>query len=404
MKKSIKHHLISIFLVLCCVVLTLCAAALKPGDVINYVLATEIRAFINGYEIPSYNIDGRLGIVAEDLRGYGFDVVWNADIGTLDIKRKAGVGVTNAIAPEKASGKINVGERIANVLFTEIVTYLDGRKVESFNIDGRTIIYFKELAAYGTYLYDNDIRASMISYDRHSFKANTITELPKKIIHAGGEIGGFLGSNSLEALDNSYSKGFRVIEMDFVLSSDGAPVCLHNWSDFYSSKFSTVPSSVSDFASTKIFDRFTSVTLDSLVKWLQLHNDVYIVTDVKENNIDVLHHIADAHPEIISRIIPQIYQYDEYLPTRAMGYSNIVLTLYRLPTYENKADYRYNSQFAKKYKLLAVTADATLAKKAFVDAFVNAGVPLYVHTVNDASEQQEYIDMGITGIYTDFAR
>ena len=52
--------------------LSLSAAALRPGDVAGQVLATEIRAFIDGVEIPAYNIDGNLGVVAEDLNAYGF--------------------------------------------------------------------------------------------------------------------------------------------------------------------------------------------------------------------------------------------------------------------------------------------------------------------------------------------
>ena len=32
---------------------------------------------------------------------------------------------------------------------------------------------------------------------------------------------------------------------------------------------------------------------------------------------------------------------------------------------------------------------------------LNAGVPLYIHTVNGDAEQQVYFDMGIDGIYTD---
>ena len=383
--------------------LTVCAAAMQVGTVIDHVLATDIRAFINGYEIPSYNIGGRLGIVAEDLRGYGFAVEWNGDARTLTVTRKPGEGVT-AVADTDELGEAEIGTPLMPVLFTDIVTYLDGRQVDSFNINGRTIIYFTELSGYGTYLYDNDMRASMISYQYHPFKARTIESLPLKIIHAGGEVGSYLGSNSLEALNNSHWKGFRVIEMDFVLSSDGKPVCLHNWSQYYSNQLGSVPVSAAEFTNVKIFNKFTSVTLDSLVAWLVMHPDVYIVTDVKDNNVDVLHHIADAHPEIISRIIPQIYQYDEYVPVRAMGYSNIVLTLYRLPTYEDKVNCRYNVEFAEKYSLLAVTADATLAKASFVNAYVTAGVPLYVHTVNDEAEQQKFFDMGVTGVYTDYAR
>ena len=402
MRKTTKRILSCILLATACLALNLSVAALNPGDLIDHVLATDIRAFIDGYEIPSYNINGKLGIVAEDLRGYGFDVVWNGDDRTLSISRNAYKVTSPAEISEKNTAPI--GTKIEPVLFTDIVTYLEGAQVESFNIGGRTIIYFSNISKYGTYLYDDNARASMISYDNHDFKTITLPELPQKIIHGGGEVGFYLGSNSLEALNNTHSKGFRVIELDFMLSSDGKPVCIHNWSQYYSNQLGSVPVTAAEFANVKIFNRFTALTLDSLVKWMVLHPDVYIVTDVKEDNVNMLRHIALAHPEIIGRIIPQIYQYDEYVPVRAMGYSNILLTLYRLPTYFDKVNSKYNAEFAKKHRLLGVTADATLANQKFVDTYVAAGVPLFVHTINDAEEQQKFCDIGVTGIYTAYAK
>lgn len=395
MKKATKHSIICVLLVTLCTALTLCAAAARIDGL--YVMPTDISAFIDGYEIPAYNISDKLGVVAEDLRGYGFDVVWNGEARTLTVSKNT-LGVTAPIS------EIEHNNKKLPVYSTDIVTYLDGNVIESFNVGGETVIFFSELAKYGTSHYDNDCRASFFSTARHSFAKKTMEALPKKIIHAGGEIGGMLGSNSLEALNATYEKGYRVIEMDFVLSSDGHPVCLHDWSSYYSDTLTFVPVTKSEFESTKIFNQYTSVTLDSLVAWMKAHADVYIVTDIKENNVEVLRNIAAEHPEIISRIIPQIYQYSEYLPVRALGYSNIVLTLYCLPTYNDKTNGKYNSSFALKNGLLAVTSDATLAKESFVKAFTSAGVPLYVHTVNDEAEQQRYFDMGVTGVYTDYAK
>ena len=396
-----KHILCSVCLIVLCLGLTVTAMALRVGDTVDFVLSTDIRAFINGYEIPAYNISGRLGVVAEDLLGYGFSVEWNGEARTLSIRRNEGA----AFAPiaVHSTSHAPIGTPILPVLHTDIVTDFDGETVESFNIDGRTIVYFSELARYGSHAYDNDVRMSMVSFDKHAFAKTTIVTLPEKIIHAGGAIHERVGSNSLEALNYSYSKGQRFIEMDFVLSSDGIPVCLHDWSQFYSNALGSEPITAEAFSRVRIFNFYTSVTLDSLVTWLGTHPDVYIVTDIKEDNVGVLRQIAQKHPEIMTRLIPQIYQYDEYTPVRAMGYSNIILTLYRLPTYEDKVNVAKNVQFAQKNGLLAVTADVTLVDPAFAEAFASAGVPLYVHTVNDTATQESLRQMGVHGVYTDFA-
>ena len=52
---------------------------------------------------------------------------------------------------------------------------------------------------------------------------------PLMIAHAGGGIKGQNYSNSIEALDLNYAKGFRYFEIDFSWSSDRQLVCLHDW-------------------------------------------------------------------------------------------------------------------------------------------------------------------------------
>lgn len=50
------------------------AAAFQIGDVIGEVLLTDIRTYIDGEPIKSYNIAGRTAVIAQDLADYGFSV------------------------------------------------------------------------------------------------------------------------------------------------------------------------------------------------------------------------------------------------------------------------------------------------------------------------------------------
>lgn len=47
---------------------------------------------------------------------------------------------------------------------------------------------------------------------------------PLMIAHAGGGINGLSYSNSIEALDLNYDKGFRIFELDFSWTSEGQSV------------------------------------------------------------------------------------------------------------------------------------------------------------------------------------
>jgi len=47
------------------------------GKMAGNVYHTDIKAYLNGNEIKSYNIDGRTAILCEDFRDYGYDVIWD---------------------------------------------------------------------------------------------------------------------------------------------------------------------------------------------------------------------------------------------------------------------------------------------------------------------------------------
>lgn len=65
---------------ICCLLLTaivlLCTTHINATAIIGSVLTTDIKAYINGLEIPSYNVDGNMVIIGSDLRSYGFNVVY----------------------------------------------------------------------------------------------------------------------------------------------------------------------------------------------------------------------------------------------------------------------------------------------------------------------------------------
>lgn len=377
--------------------LPLSAAALRPGDAAGHVLATEIRAFIDGVEIPAYNIDGHLGVVAEDLDAYGFVTAYDDATRTLTVTR-TGDTVRGVAIPE--SSHQPSGTVLLRVLYSDIRVYLDGREVVGYNIDGRTIILFSALDAYGrrTYLHG----ASLSMLETGALCDAAPVTLPAYVVHGGGLIDGYAGSNSLEAIDAAYAAGNRMLELDFLLSADGIPVCLHDWSSFYSNAITNGEAMTRDaFLAARIYERYTPLDLDSLAAWMEAHPDVCIITDVKDNNLGVLRTIASRYPALRARFIPQIYAYDEYAPVRAMGYSNIILTLYRLGEYSDKINTDKILPFAVARGLCAVTADVILAGDSFVSAFQSAGMPLAVHTVNESERQAALFAAGVSTIYTD---
>lgn len=114
--------------------------------VIDYVLFTDIRTYISGVEISSYNIKGNTAVVVEDLADYGFDVTWNGDSRTLSVSRNTSKSIIGGEISTVSGGK--VGDKAMPVYATDIRTYLDGNYTESYNVGGRTIVYVDDLAKF----------------------------------------------------------------------------------------------------------------------------------------------------------------------------------------------------------------------------------------------------------------
>lgn len=128
-------------------ILSISAGAAGIGTVVDYALHTDIVAEIGGAPLRSFNIGNRTAVVAEDLRRYGFDVFWNEQERTLQVERNlVGVIAPNYTPPENTNP---IGSRAASILSTDIVTYVAGKPVESFNIGGETAIWFTDLAVFG---------------------------------------------------------------------------------------------------------------------------------------------------------------------------------------------------------------------------------------------------------------
>ena len=128
------------------------------GDVYTYTKYTDIYAYINGFILPSYNIEGYTGVVAEDLRTYGFDVVWNEEDRTLKISRNTAVRRISEYIQPTETAPVDLGKNAYPVLTTDIKTYINDVEVASYNIDGKTVIRFDSLVAFGDIVWDENER------------------------------------------------------------------------------------------------------------------------------------------------------------------------------------------------------------------------------------------------------
>lgn len=134
------------------------------AKVVNKYLYTDIVATIDGVAIRTYNIDGYTNVVAEDLRNYGFIVNWDPLRRRLDISRNPYPTITSTYKAEYVP-PYKVGQKAGDVLATDINTYVEGKYIKSYNINGLTCVNIEDVAKilYCENVYNNAERRLYIT-------------------------------------------------------------------------------------------------------------------------------------------------------------------------------------------------------------------------------------------------
>ncbi|MDP2688642.1 MAG: glycerophosphodiester phosphodiesterase family protein [Deltaproteobacteria bacterium] len=222
----------------------------------------------------------------------------------------------------------------------------------------------------------------------------------RRIAHAGGGYKGEDYTNSLDALDENLRKGFTLFEMDLNWTADFKLVCVHDWG-----RIAVLFPEMKEIPTLEEFKRLVSTkapyricTVDELAEWMERNPKARLVTDVKMGNIQALRIIAEKIKDFDARVIPQIYQPQEYAIVKGLGYRDIIWTLYRFNG--NEADVL--SWAERMDGLYAVTIPVVLARAGLGRRLQEKGIYTYTHTINDAAELEFYRDLGIDNIYTDF--
>lgn len=136
------------------------------AKIVSQAVNTDIVCYIEDLPIKAYNVNGHIAIMAEDLREYGHSVYYVEPKRELQIftyfdsllPRK----ITAHYVPEE--NKQPVGSFVANVYETDIVTTMNGEKIPSYNIGGRTLIFMDAFKKEGDVIWYPEERKVCFTY------------------------------------------------------------------------------------------------------------------------------------------------------------------------------------------------------------------------------------------------
>lgn len=113
----------------------------KSGDVSGKIYATDIKAFINGVEVPSYNIGGKTAFIIEDvLENYCY--TYRDEYRTLTWS----VSSPDCLISGSSHSDKKPGTPIGKTYETDIKTYMYDKLLPSFSLNGKMAVAIEDIA------------------------------------------------------------------------------------------------------------------------------------------------------------------------------------------------------------------------------------------------------------------
>lgn len=243
----------------------------------------------------------------------------------------------------------------------------------------------------------------------YSFTSNTL------IAHGTGAINGIIVPESLEAIEQNYAKGFRVFEIDLQLTTDNYMVGRHDWMQYMYNYYQENVPSAKQVDGPMSLTQYQKITMETaqyhhvdaveLARLMQKYPDMYIVLDSKGTNMpqvqaeysEIVSVFQKYNPSALNRLIPQIYNEDMLgLINKYYNFQNVIYTLYQTTDTDDQA-----IAFAAANNIKVIVVSDTRYTPALVQKAKAQGISVYVHTINDKTAVQKYLNDGANGVMTD---
>lgn len=219
------------------------------------------------------------------------------------------------------------------------------------------------------------------------------------IAHAGGAVDGVKSTNSKEALDQNYKKGFRLFELDIITTSDGKFVAAHDWKMWarFTDYKGVLPPSHNVFMKHKIYGDYTTLDMKGINDWFAAHSDAILITDKLNEPIEFANQFLDK-----KRLIMELFSEMSVEEASQNGIRPMISqeTLLRM-----NVD-KLNFLKVNDVRHVAVSRRIIARETELMLQLKEQGIKVYVYNVNfDPGKDEKYVqenEIGlIYGMYAD---
>ena len=222
------------------------------------------------------------------------------------------------------------------------------------------------------------------------------------IAHSGGGLDGYIYMNALEAYEYEYVNGTRMFDADVRFTTDDVLVLRHEWTDNFGFENSSTGMNYEEFINTKMFSKYTPMSFENLLDFMNIHKDVYVFLDVKENLEKAYRYIVNMAQEkctnCLERMVVSFYNYADYFLIKEI-YDFKYYSIRKYPNYN--LDINEILQFCIENNIQYLNIMEQYFNKNILKMFQDNGIKVNLAII-DGKKVCEYIKMGVDGVISNF--
>jgi hypothetical protein len=265
------------------------------------------------------------------------------------------------------------------------------------NLDGEMVEKVDDISVSLEITVPMDITDNQIFFPRIKYEFEPSND--RYIAHAGGEIKGVKSTNSKEALDANYKKGFRLFELDIIETSDGKLVAAHDWKMWarFTDYTGVLPPSHAEFKKHKIYGDYTTLDMNGINDWFAAHPDATLVTDKVNDPIAFANAFVDKE-----RLFMELFS---LMAVEEASENGINVVISQDPLMAIKGD-KIDYLSVNNIKHVALSRRILKSENDLLLQLKEKGIRVYVYNVNfDPGKDEKYVqenEIGLVyGMYAD---